>query len=227
MGGVEGLNSGDKGMTPAAQIAGYLFSNDWFNDAVKSVWRELLAQLAPSRVLEIGSFEGASACFLIQQIAAARPLELHCVDTWQGGREHQPGSTAAADMKQVEARFQANVSTAVRSSRFPVKVEVHRAPSVEVLPKLLCDQGAGRFDMVYVDGSHQASDVLWDAVLAFRLLRVGGVIVFDDYLWSDGAPHDVLMAPKIAIDAFTTVYASKVRILSAPLYQLYIVKTAD
>lgn len=214
-------------MTPEAQVAGYQFSNDWFNDAVKGVWRELLAQLAPSRVLEIGSFEGASACFLIQQIADERPLELHCIDTWQGGREHQPGSPAAVDMKLVESRFQSNVNTAVRSSRFPVRVEVHRARSVEALPKLLCDQGAGRFDMVYVDGSHQAADVLWDAVLSFKLLRVGGVIVFDDYLWSGGPPHDLLMAPKIAIDAFTTVYASKVRILSAPLYQLYVVKTAD
>ena len=214
-------------MSTEAPLAGYQFSNDWFNDALKSVWRELLAQLAPSTVLEIGSFEGASTCFLIQQIATSRPLELHCIDTWQGGREHQPGSPAAVDMKQVEGRFQANVNTAVRSSRYPVRVEVHRARSAEALPKLLCDQGAGRFDLVYVDGSHQAADVLWDAVLALKLLRVGGVIVFDDYLWSGDPQNDLLMAPKIAIDAFTTVYASKVRILSAPLYQLYVVKTAD
>lgn len=216
-----------QGTSPETPLAGYQFSNHWFNDAVKGVWRDLLVQLAPSRVLEIGSFEGASACFLIQQIADARPLELHCIDTWQGGREHQTGSPAAADMKLVESRFQSNVNTAVRSSRYPVRVEVHRARSSEALPKLLCEQGAGRFDMVYVDGSHQAADVLWDAVLAFRLLRVGGVIVFDDYLWSGDPTHDLLMAPKIAIDAFTTVYGSKVRILSAPLYQLYVVKTAN
>lgn len=224
---MEGLNPGAEGVSPEAPLAGYQFSNNWFNDAVKGVWSELLAQLAPSKVLEIGSFEGASTCFLIQQIGAVRPLELHCIDTWQGGREHQPGSAAAADMKQVEGRFKANVNTAIRSSQFPVRVEVHRARSEEALPKLLCDESVGRFDMVYVDGSHQAADVLWDAVLALKLLRVGGVIVFDDYLWSGDSPQDLLMAPKIAIDAFTTVYASKVRILSAPLYQLYVVKTAD
>jgi cephalosporin hydroxylase len=62
----------------------YQFSTLWFNDAVKGIWRELLLQLQPSRVLEIGSFEGASACFVIQQVGAERTLEMHCVDTWQG-----------------------------------------------------------------------------------------------------------------------------------------------
>jgi predicted O-methyltransferase YrrM len=104
---------------------------------------------------------------------------------------------------------------------------VHRARSDRALPKLLCDKGAGYFDMVYVDGSHQAADVLWDALLAFKLLRVGGLMVLDDYLWPGDSRHDVLMAPKIAIDAFTTVHSSKVRILSAPLYQLYVLKTED
>jgi predicted O-methyltransferase YrrM len=203
----------------------YQFSNLWFNDAVKGIWRELLLQLEPSRVLEIGSFEGASASFVIQQVGTQRALELHCVDTWQGGEEHQPGSAAAADMKQVEGRFRSNVNMAMASVRFPVRLEVHRARSDAALPKLLCDKGPGYFDMVYVDGSHQAADVLWDALLAFKLLRVGGLMVLDDYLWPGHSRHDVLMAPKIAIDAFTTVHASKVRILSAPLYQLYVVKT--
>jgi predicted O-methyltransferase YrrM len=205
----------------------YQFSTLWFNDAVKGIWRELLLQLQPSRVLEIGSFEGASACFVIQQVGAERTLEMHCVDTWQGGDEHQPGAAAAADMKQVEDRFRSNVNMAVASARCPVRLEVHRARSDRALPKLLCDKGAGYFDMVYVDGSHQAADVLWDALLAFKLLRVGGLMVLDDYLWPGDSRHDVLMAPKIAIDAFTTVHSSKVRILSAPLYQLYVLKTED
>jgi len=203
----------------------YQFSNSWFSDAVKGIWRELLLQLQPSRVLEIGSFEGASACFVIQQVGAQRALELHCVDTWQGGEEHQPGAAAAADMRLVESRFRSNANMAIASVRCPVRLEVHRARSDQALPKLLCDKGSGYFDMVYVDGSHQAADVLWDALLGFKLLRVGGLMVFDDYLWPGSPRHDVLMAPKLAIDAFTTVHASKLRIVSAPLYQLYALKT--
>jgi predicted O-methyltransferase YrrM len=78
-----------------------------------------------------------------------------------------------------------------------------------------------------VDASHQAADVLADAVLAFQLLKPGGVIAFDDYIWSPMRPgtENPLMLPKVAIDAFTTIYSQNLRILpNLPLYQLYIQK---
>jgi hypothetical protein len=82
-------------------------------------------------------------------------------------------------------------------------------------------------NFISVDGSHQAADVLADAVLAFRLLRGGGVMAFDDYLWApvrrgSGNP---LLTPKAAVDAFTTIHAQQMRIIpNLPLYQLYIQK---
>lgn len=33
--------------------------------------------------------------------------------------------------------------------------------------------------VVYIDGSHAAKDVIADAVLAWALLRPGGVLIFD------------------------------------------------
>ncbi len=80
-----------------------------------------------------------------------------------------------------------------------------------------------------MDGSHQAPDVLADAVFAFPLLKVGGLMIFDDYLWSMELPgqQDSFNMPKPAIDAFVNIYQRKVRVLSAPLYQLYVMKTAD
>jgi hypothetical protein len=38
-------------------------------------------QINPSRVLKVGSYEGASACFLIDKLADAGTIETHCVDT--------------------------------------------------------------------------------------------------------------------------------------------------
>ena len=38
----------------------------------------------------------------------------------------------------------------------------------------------GSVDVAYIDGSHRACDVLTDAVLSWPLLKVGGMIVFDD-----------------------------------------------
>jgi len=36
--------------------------------------------------------------------------------------------------------------------------------------------------VIYVDGSHFSDDVLIDAIVAWRLLNEGGVIIFDDVL---------------------------------------------
>ena len=57
------------------------FTNNWF-DGAKSVWAPLLRQHKPQRILEIGSYEGASICFCIQTLCPLVPdIEVHCVDT--------------------------------------------------------------------------------------------------------------------------------------------------
>ena len=70
--------------------------------------------------------------------------------------------------------------------------------------------------------------MLTDAVLAFQLLRVGGIIIFDDYLWRlepDGR-QDPLNMPKPAIDLFINIFQRKLRVISGlPIWQLYIEKT--
>jgi len=66
-------------------------------------------------------------------------------------------------------------------------------------------------------------------VLAFRLLRVGGVMVFDDYLWSmeTALQADPLNMPKPAIDAFATIFMRKVRVLpDLPNAQCFVEKIA-
>ncbi|PZO55779.1 MAG: hypothetical protein DCF16_01505 [Alphaproteobacteria bacterium] len=87
-----------------------------------------------------------------------------------------------------------------------------------------------RYDIAYVDGSHQAPDVLIDSVLAFKLLRVGGIMVFDDYLWHMEAAgkQDLVNMPKLAIDAFININIRKLNIIAgAPLGQIYIAKASD
>ena len=90
--------------------------------------------------------------------------------------------------------------------------------------------GEAPFDLIYIDGSHTAADVLIDAVLAFQLLRVGGVMIFDDYLWSmePALSVDPLNMPKPAIDAFAAIFLRKTRVLPGlPNAQCYVEKIAD
>jgi predicted O-methyltransferase YrrM len=87
-----------------------------------------------------------------------------------------------------------------------------------------------RFDLIFIDGSHEAPDVLADAVLAFPLLRVGGTLIFDDYIWSDqvAQKRDPLRMPKPAIDAFVNIYQRKIEFYQRlPLWQLYLRKVAS
>ena len=204
----------------------YKFSTSWFEQSAQRAWENLIPQLRPQKMLEVGSFEGASACFLIDKLASKHDIELYCVDTWGGGIEHQE---AHVDMHGVEQRFQANVDEAIRHATKSVRLELRKGHSDHQLAKLLAEGKAGYFDFVYIDGSHQAPDVLCDAVLGFKLLRVGGLMAFDDYLWSENKPAktDVLRCPKIAIDAFVTINSQKIRVLPAPLYQLYVHKLSD
>ncbi|CAE6769937.1 class I SAM-dependent methyltransferase [Paraburkholderia haematera] len=207
----------------------FQFTNSWFNQTARDVWDQLLPQFNPTKIIEIGSYEGASACYLIESLAQQRPIELHCVDTWEGGIEHQAGGVAQTDMTAVEARFRHNVELAAGRHPGRAEIVVHKGFSDDCLARMISDGKKGYFDFVYIDGSHQAPDVLCDAVLGFKLLRTGGVIAFDDYLWCEdpASGKDPLRCPKPAIDAFVNLNFRKLQVLSAPLYQLYVQKLSD
>ena len=198
------------------------FTNNWFQDSARANWDQLVPQINPARILEIGSFEGASTCYMLQKTAG--DTEIHCVDTWEGGIEHD-----TVDMNSVEQRFDRNVAVATSRAAGRVNLVKHKGFSDLMLARLLAEGKRNYFDWIYVDGSHQAPDVLFDAVASFRLLRVGGMLVFDDYLWAENLPtgKDPIRCPKPAIDAFTNLYCRKLQLLSAPLYQLYAIKLSD
>lgn len=207
----------------------YQYTNNWFESAAKSVWDVLIPQINPTRILEIGSYEGASTCYLIEKLGSQKEIEVHCIDTWEGGVEHQTGGSAQTDMSAVEKRFHNNISFAQRNAEYKSNIAVHKGFSDAQLSRLITEGKSGYFDFIYIDGSHQAPDVLCDAVLSFRLLKANGVIAFDDYLWQEPLPYgtDPVRCPKMAIDAFTNTYCRKLRIIKAPLYQMYIQKISD
>lgn len=199
----------------------YQFTQDWFVQNIP-IWNELLPRYNPQKVLEVGSFEGRSACYFIENCAKEHPFELHCIDSWDGGIEHDPGRMPA-----VEARFDHNIAVAKSRVAHKARVIKHKSLSHAALAKLMVVDPVGTFDVVYIDGSHQAPDVLTDAVMAFKLLRVGGLLIFDDYLWSLEKPgrQDSLTMPKPAIDAFLNLFQRKMVVVQGvPLYQVFATK---
>ncbi len=222
-------------MTEQAQASGleYEFTRDWFiQTASLPVWRQLIRSNKPTKILEIGSFEGRSTCWIIEICTehAQSGIEVYCVDTWEGGIEHQKGGQIETQMSEVERRFDHNVSVARGKTPHPASIHKIKKYSNHGLPDLMASGKYGFFDLIYIDGSHQAPDVLTDAVMSFQLLRVGGVMIFDDYLWSMDKPgsQDVLKMPKPAIDAFINIFQRKMSVFfGAPIGQLYTRKISD
>lgn len=204
------------------------FTNDWFDRTAKSFWSVLIPRLRPKKILEIGSFEGRSTCWLIENMLRVEGSEIHCVDTWEGGVEHRLGDARVADMSDVEKRFFKNTKIQIGRVQPSPSLIIHKGLSAEQLPKLIVSGGLSSFDLIYIDGSHQTADVILDAVLSFKLCRVGGVLIFDDYLWGNADQKiDFLMTPKFGIDCFINTHSQKVRILQAPLYQIYAQKISE
>lgn len=89
-----------------ASVSNLEFTNYWFESIARSTWDQLIPQLKPKRILKIGAFEGESNCCHIDKLTSQEgPIEIHCIDTWEGGLENQQGDTAPADMSGVEKQF--------------------------------------------------------------------------------------------------------------------------
>jgi hypothetical protein len=208
--------------------AGYRFTKDWFTQNIRGLTRVLGSRQGIAGILEIGAFEGRSTVWFVENVLAHAPSgRIVAIDNWCAGTF----SNHIVDHRAAEALFDHNIALCRRN--FPtVDVEKIRLDSAVALPMLLARGEAGRFDLVYVDGAHEAATVLGDLVLAFQLTRIGGLIACDDYLWhvKQGAVSGTnpLHFPKIAIDAFALVYFDKIKPVVAPWnYQCYFRKVAE
>lgn len=186
---------------------GYRFTNDFFSWNIPD-WQRSLGHLAGRRdlfFLEVGSYEGKSACWLLQHILTDESSRLTCVDVFDQQKSQGVYDTTGLDSASMssEDRFDHNIQQTGAQYRV-VKIKGFSGVILRTLPRLA-------YDFIYIDGSHIARDVLEDAVLAWPLLKIRGLITFDDYLWNDNS--DPLLCPRIAIDAFLKVYKGHYRLV--------------
>jgi len=195
---------------------GYQFTQDWFSGNIP-VWEHYLKpfiNLSELQVLEIGSWEGRSTCWLIDNIMTHESSRITCVDTFEGSLEHN--SYESSYIRSIEERFDFNIAR----TQCLEKVQKIVGKSSEALRNLPLNS----YDLAYIDGSHVASDVLEDTILVWSLVKVGGYIIFDDYLF--GFLEHPEWNTKIGIDAFINVFKDKFRIVHKA-YQIIIEKTSN
>ena len=171
----------------------YVFSWNTFTWNIP-LWRSVLASFAGKpnlRYLEIGISEGRAAFWILENIL------------------YHPTSRATGIDPFTVERHEKSLYDNLEKFGKPEKLRIIKGFSQDVLPGLEPDS----YDIIYIDGSHLAGDVLFDAVDTWRLLKVGGVVIHDDYMWHYGRRTPAEMRPLIAIDAFITGMRNTVEVI--------------
>jgi cephalosporin hydroxylase len=172
-----------------------------------ALFNELVGELAPGLIVEVGTWYGKSAATWGQAIARTNSTHkkqggVLCVDTWLGAREmweHQGGAEGWWSRAEVS---NANLAKSHQRLRlvngYPQFYQqflanmVHMHLQDVVIPFPTTSVIAGRFlrdhgygaEIVYVDGSHEYDDVLADLELYWQIVAPGGALVGDD-IWID------------------------------------------
>mgnify|MGYP003387026479 CR=1 FL=1 len=163
--------------SPAQQTS--QFSENWFDHNIPH-WQQWLGAFrgkAGLRALEIGSFEGRSTLWLCENILTADDNRIDCVDLFANDPVYGD----------YHARFRNNIA------KYAHKITEHAGYSFDSLRRV-----EGEFDIVYVDGWHSAFGAMADGVMTWPLLKVGGVMVFDDYIWVP-QKHGTLIKPNALV----------------------------
>lgn len=197
----------------------YIFHVDWFTGNVP-VWNTILDHYKNKpglRFLEIGSFEGLSSVWLLENILTDNTSRLTCIDTFEGSIEHYNHETYKRLLPSLYDVFMHNIS------RFQHKTIVKRGKSQHIMKELYVQNE--KYDFIYIDGDHVASSVIEDAVLAFSMLKVDGIMCFDDYDSSSNHADNLDLA-QCAIDAFLKIYSRKIEVLHKG-WQIVVKKISD
>jgi predicted O-methyltransferase YrrM len=125
----------------------------------------LVELLGAERIIEIGTFTGYSALCMAQ--ALPQNGELICCDT----------SIEWTDIAQ----------SFWREAGVDERIHLHLAPALDTLDRLLEQGAAGSFDMAFIDADKPNYLNYYERCL--RLLRTGGLLLFDNTLWG-GAVAD-------------------------------------
>jgi hypothetical protein len=147
-------------------IAEYKFTTDWFTEHIPH-WLETfkIANLNfedKIDVLEIGTYEGRSTCWILDNMLLNIDSRMDAIDSF------------LEDTKLYEA-FVKNIAIA----KNPEKMKMWAGDSRVYLPMLLNIEK--KYDFIYIDGCHKTEIVIIDGLCAYHLLKDNGVIIFSNY----------------------------------------------
>jgi len=169
-----------------------MFTATWFNNNAL-LWKEKVIPRLPnnSTILEIGVYEGYCTKWMCENISNCR---IEIIDTFLGS---------------VENNLIQDLYIAFLENTFKYRdiIKINKGESYEHVRKF----SKNYFDLIYVDGSHKAKDVLIDAIQSFYCLKLNGIMVFDDYEWSPY--NDENLHPKKGINIFLDLFKNEIELI--------------
>lgn len=190
----------------------YTFTETWFTNEQLSD----LINLNPSKenhILEIGSFEGRSTIWFLDTFLSNPNSTITCVDPWLNYSQDEE-SFKSYEKDETEWNFKnKNIKSTFLNNMIEYgevnKVYIEQGFSHEILPKMLTT--TKRYDVIFIDGNHTAPFVLSDAIFSWYLLKPGGYMIFDDYLWC--VDKKETLRPKLSIDSFINIFADYLEVI--------------
>uniref|UniRef100_A0A6C0KWN6 Glycosyltransferase 2-like domain-containing protein n=1 Tax=viral metagenome TaxID=1070528 RepID=A0A6C0KWN6_9ZZZZ len=126
------------------------------------------------RVLEVGTYAGTSLIAIVSRIPNSTGIG---VDRWEDYLEFNAELLNNMISNNVEDSFKNNINV----SGLEERIRGIKGDSFKVLLEFI--KKGEQFDLIYVDGSHRCLDVCLDLFLSWQLLKSGGILAIDDYMY--------------------------------------------
>lgn len=184
---------------------GLIYTKNWFSLAgIEHILP--MGTINRLDMLEIGSFEGQSTIWFLQNLLQHPESFITCVDPWLNYSQ-DTNSINSYNQNITEWNFKndnikSNFLNNIQFYNLSSKINILQGLSSEILPLLAIQKK--RYDIIYIDGNHTAPFVLTDAILCWNLLKLNSIMIFDDYGW--GLEQSETLRPKLAIDSFVNCF---------------------
>lgn len=172
------------------------FSQKWFLNNFEIFHHYLPKNLDTNfSYLEIGSYEGLSALNILFNYKNSK---VTTIDLW--AESNINSESLSVDFNEIEKRFDENLEG--------YKFNKIKNDSVVALRELL--KKRIYFDFIYIDGSHNGEDILSDAIESYKLLNMGGIMIFDDIVNTN---KNINIQSYTGYESFYAIHKKNLRVL--------------
>jgi hypothetical protein len=176
----------------------YKFSTNWFLDRIPA-WTKLFNDLKGKpdlNYLEVGTLEGRSALWILENVLTHPTSKLTLIDTFS------------------ENNYDTLMSN-IKLSGQGDRIKILGGYSTDKLKEL----PSNSMDLVYIDGSGKGTVMLSDLTSAWHLLKLNGIVTISRYELNGNLRNVLGMragdpGPEETIDTFLKFYKPYIRVLS-------------